>query len=149
MEETQAMRAAAEAHRRYGPAAVPHYVISMATNVSDVLEVGVLLKEAGLLHPREGRLDLDIIPLFETIDDLRNSAEVRESHTVDVGVPDDPVWCEADEGQIRQIIWNLATNGLRAMPDGGRLRLGASTDNTGVVITVRDEGIGIASEAFD
>ena len=30
------------------------------------------------------------------------------------------LWCEADEGQIKQIIWNLATNGLRAMPNGGR-----------------------------
>ena len=32
--------------------------------------------------------------------------------------PSDPVWYEADESQIRQIVWNLATNGLRAMADG-------------------------------
>jgi two-component system sensor histidine kinase PilS (NtrC family) len=80
---------------------------------------------------------------------LRNSAEVRDTHAVDVAVPDEPVWCEADEGQIRQIIWNLATNGLRAMPDGGRLQLAASADNTGVVVTVRDEGIGIAPDDLD
>jgi phosphoenolpyruvate carboxylase len=72
------VRAAAEAHRRYGPGAVPHYVISKATSVSDVLEVGILLKEAGLLHPREGRLDLDIVPLFETIEDLRNCDEIMD-----------------------------------------------------------------------
>ena len=66
------VRAAAEAHQRYGRTAVPHYVISKATSVSDLLEVGVLLKEAGLLEPRSGRLDLDIVPLFETIEDLRN-----------------------------------------------------------------------------
>ncbi|HTV88919.1 MAG TPA: phosphoenolpyruvate carboxylase, partial [Stellaceae bacterium] len=77
--ELAIVRAAAEAHRRYGPASVPHYVISMATDVSDVLEVGVLLKEAGLLHPREGRLDLDIVPLFETIEDLRNSGAVMDA----------------------------------------------------------------------
>ena len=77
--ELAIVRAAAEAHRRYGPDAVPHYVISMATDVSDVLEVGVLLKEAGLLHPREGKLDLDIIPLFETIEDLRNSSKVMDA----------------------------------------------------------------------
>jgi len=29
------------------------------------------------------------------------------------------IWYEADEGQIKQIVWNLATNGLRAMPQGG------------------------------
>ena len=33
------------------------------------------------------------------------------------------MWYEADENQIRQIVWNLATNGLRAMPDGGTLTL--------------------------
>ena len=38
------------------------------------------------------------------------------------------IWYEADEGQIKQIVWNLATNGLRAMPDGGRLRLAARTE---------------------
>ena len=37
-----------------------------------MLETAVLVKEAGLLRPREGALDLDIVPLFETIEDLRN-----------------------------------------------------------------------------
>ena len=49
-----------------------NYVISKADSVSDLLEVAVLLKEAGLLRPREGRLDVDIVPLFETIADLRD-----------------------------------------------------------------------------
>ena len=66
----------------------------------------------------------------------------------------EPVWYDADENQIRQIIWNLATNGLRAMPTGGRLRLGVSTDRTGeaageVVLTVQDEGCGIPAEEVD
>ena len=48
---------------------------------------------------------------------------MREGHAIDVDVPPHGVWYEADEGQIKQIVWNLATNGLRAMPNGGRLRL--------------------------
>ena len=62
---------AAEAQRRYGKAAVPNYVISKADGLSDVLEVALLLKEAGLHRPRQQELDLGIVPLFETIDDLR------------------------------------------------------------------------------
>jgi len=80
---------------------------------------------------------------------LRNSADLLDSHIVDVSVPDEPVWFEADEGQIKQIVWNLATNGVRAMPSGGRLHLAASTDADGVVMTVSDEGIGIAPDAVD
>ena len=57
-------------------------------------------------------------------------------------VPPLPVWCEADEGQVRQVIWNLATNGLRAMPDGGRLRLGARREpgDAAGVLVVQDYG---------
>jgi len=77
--ELAILRAAADAHRRYGPGSVPHNVISKATSVSDMLEVAVLLKEAGLLHPREQVLDLDIVPLFETIEDLQNCGAVMEA----------------------------------------------------------------------
>jgi signal transduction histidine kinase len=85
---------------------------------------------------------------------LRNSADVRENHALDVEVPDEPVWYEADENQIRQIVWNLATNGLRAMAEGGHLLLSArqetAPDGTGdVVITVQDQGCGIASDELD
>jgi len=74
--ELTILREAAEAHRRYGKAAVPNYVISKTNGVSDVLEVGLLLKEAGLLRPRERELDVNIVPLFETIADLRNCGSV-------------------------------------------------------------------------
>lgn len=66
---------AASAHRRFGTRSIPHYVISMAESVSDVLEVAVLLKEVGLVRidGDSGELssELDIVPLFETVADLR------------------------------------------------------------------------------
>src|SRR5690606_10430662 len=50
--------------------------ISMCTSVSDLLEVEVLLKEVGLLDLDRGypRSTVQVIPLFETIDDLRGGA---------------------------------------------------------------------------
>jgi two-component system, NtrC family, sensor histidine kinase PilS len=82
---------------------------------------------------------------------LRNSAEVLAGHLVEVELPQGELWYEADEGQIKQIVWNLATNGLRAMPDGGRLRLVGSLEpsSDGVVITVEDEGVGIPADELD
>jgi phosphoenolpyruvate carboxylase len=76
--ELTILREAADAHRRYGKAAVPNYVISKTNGVSDLLEVGLLLKEAGLLRPRERELDVNIVPLFETIADLRNCASIMD-----------------------------------------------------------------------
>jgi two-component system, NtrC family, sensor histidine kinase PilS len=85
---------------------------------------------------------------------LRNSAEVRDTHRVDIDVPPTPVWYEADENQIRQIVWNLATNGLRAMKAGGRLGLSVSEQRdsaarTEVVLAVQDEGCGIPADEID
>jgi len=70
---------AAEAHRRYGPVAVPNYVISKASDPSDILEVALLLKEAGLLRPHEGEMAVNIVPLFETIADLRNCSRIMDA----------------------------------------------------------------------
>ncbi|WP_420450504.1 phosphoenolpyruvate carboxylase [Ilumatobacter sp.] len=70
---------AAGAVDRLGSRAIPHYVISMATAVSDVLEVCVLLKEVGVLRVAgdgsSTSCALDVVPLFETIDDLSGSAD--------------------------------------------------------------------------
>jgi two-component system sensor histidine kinase PilS (NtrC family) len=93
--------------------------------------------------------------LTDTATLLRNSAELREQHEVVVDAPDVPVWYFADEHQIRQIVWNLATNGLRAMPSGGRLRLSVGTmtqegaAEPGAVVRVEDQGVGIPAEKLD
>ena len=84
---------------------------------------------------------------------LRNSPEARDTHVVDVRIPPQPVWYLADENQVRQIVWNVASNGLRAMPDGGRLLLSVEMDGGGaqheVVLSVQDEGRGIPAEELD
>ena len=82
---------------------------------------------------------------------MRNSADVHDKHEILVDVPGSELWYEADEGQIKQIVWNLATNGLRAMPGGGRLHLIGAYEpaSAGVVLTVRDEGVGIPPEELD
>jgi two-component system, NtrC family, sensor histidine kinase PilS len=85
---------------------------------------------------------------------LENNADVSEAHVIDVDVPPDPVVYRADEAQIKQIVWNLATNGLRAMPSGGHLQLSVRRTAEGaapgeVIVAVRDEGVGIAPEDMD
>ena len=79
--ELDVIKAAARAVDIYGPAAGPHYIISMCQSVSDVLEAAILLKEAGLLDASgpEPYCPLGISPLFETIDDLHNGATILQA----------------------------------------------------------------------
>jgi phosphoenolpyruvate carboxylase len=75
--ELAIVRAAAEVRARYGPAAITTYIVSKCDSVSDLLEVNILLKEAGLYRPREiGRSPVMVVPLFETIKDLDESPAV-------------------------------------------------------------------------
>lgn len=79
--ELDIVAAAARAVRLLGAAAVPTYIISMCQSVSDLLEAAILLKEAGLLDVSgdHSYAPVGIVPLFETIDDLRNGAAVIEA----------------------------------------------------------------------
>jgi len=78
--ELSIVGAAAQAHRRYGPECVKSYVVSKCDSVSDLLEVNVLLKEAGLYRAQGApAASIMAVPLFETIGDLRRSAEIMRS----------------------------------------------------------------------
>ncbi len=67
--------AARELREKYGKAALPNCIISKTDGVSDLLELALLLKESGLLLPgAQPKLKVNIIPLFETIEDLQKSA---------------------------------------------------------------------------
>jgi len=75
--ELAVFRAAAEAHARFGPDAIHQCIISMCKGMSDMLEVAVLLKEVGLINP-SGRSAINIVPLFETIEDLQASSGIMD-----------------------------------------------------------------------
>ena len=78
----------------------------------------------------------------------QQAADTTPSITVDVDA-DEPVHHDVDEAQVRQVLWNLASNGIKAMPEGGVLHLGVQvvveTAGASVRLSVRDEGVGMAA----
>jgi phosphoenolpyruvate carboxylase len=80
MSELSIVRAAADAQRRYGVECIRFYVISKCECVSDLLEVNILLKEAGLYRGgAAATATIMAVPLFETIADLERSADVMQA----------------------------------------------------------------------
>jgi phosphoenolpyruvate carboxylase len=85
--ELMVLRVAREIRKRYGTRAIRNYIISHTETVSDLLEVYVLQREAGLFRTKDANgiaeptaeLDLMVVPLFETIPDLRCAATIMEN----------------------------------------------------------------------
>jgi phosphoenolpyruvate carboxylase len=74
--ELEVFRAARDIRQRYGHRAIRNYIISHTETVSDLLEVMLLQKESGLLRPGGAGSEVMVIPLFETIPDLRRAGEI-------------------------------------------------------------------------
>jgi phosphoenolpyruvate carboxylase len=90
-DELKILETAREALVRYGRPAIRHYIISHTESVSDLLEVLLLMKEAGLMTGLLGddaRSALIVVPLFETIGDLREAAAIMREFYALPGVLD-------------------------------------------------------------
>ncbi|MEY4762229.1 MAG: hypothetical protein RLZZ200_2085 [Pseudomonadota bacterium] len=135
--ELDIVRAAATAHGRFGPECITTYIISKCESLSDLLEVLVMLKEAGLYRASDpAAAAISVVPLFETIGDLERAPDIlrawlelpesgaaahRRGHQeVMVGYSDS----NKDGGYLTSV-WSLhqATRALSAVTDEAGLRL--------------------------
>ena len=76
--ELAIFQTARELKDRLGEEVIRQNIISHATSVSDMLELAVMLKEVGLVDTEKARVQ--IVPLFETIEDLDHSEETMRSY---------------------------------------------------------------------
>lgn len=107
-----------------------------------------------LLYARPGRFkpeDADLVPILrESLLLIRNGGEVGPGHRIMADLPDEGVSCRVDVNLIRQVFWNLAKNALRAMPEGGTLRVSASSSRDGMArVSFQDDGVGMTREEAD
>jgi len=113
--ELAIVRRAAIAVSTFGDRVIRHYVISKCQSVSDVLEVAVLLREAGLLVPGAvPRMAMDIVPLFETIDDLRAAAATLRAL---LNIPMYRDWLRVARGNRQEVMLGYSDSNK----DGGYL----------------------------
>ena len=77
-ETVTTLRMLRKLHQEFGPQICHTYIISMCNYVSDILEVMLLAKEAGLYDPATGIGAIQVVPLFETVEDLRRAPAVMQ-----------------------------------------------------------------------
>lgn len=134
--ELAILHAAHDAIERLGSKAISQYVISKCDAVSDLLEVALLLREVGLLRPGTAvPLPLQIVPLFETIDDLANAgATLRDLLAIDLWSE----WVHARDG-VQEVMLGYSDSNK----DGGYLAANWATYRAelDLVAVAREHGV--------
>jgi PAS domain S-box-containing protein len=98
-----------------------------------------------------GRLRLEveqipaITPLREAVESVRPAADAK-GIAIDLHADPFAGTVNGDAGRLRQVFWNLVSNAVKFTPSGGRLLVALERQDTSVVVTVRDTGIGISRE---
>jgi two-component system, NtrC family, sensor histidine kinase PilS len=97
----------------------------------------------------QARVDVGDL-LHQTFALMRHSPEIGANQSIVEELPDEPLYAEADEGQLKQVFWNLARNALQAMPKGGTLRATLENNsNQRLRITFADTGRGMSPDQVE
>ena len=100
-------------------------------------------------RPRQyAKHSLNLVPLLkDSVVLLQNTPEIREKHSVVLSVEDPLVRIQGSADQLNQVFWNLAQNAIRAMPNGGELKIGVRKNRDGWgLIDFEDNGTGMSLE---
>lgn len=121
---------------------VARQVGHMTRLVEDLLDISRISRGQVLIE--RAAIDLNEV-INDAIEQLAPFAG-RKGHAVTVAIPSTPSIVHGDRTRLLQVVGNLLTNAVRYTPDGGKISLELQVIDRAAVITVSDNGIGIASE---
>lgn len=117
----------------------------MVRLVDDLLDVSRITRDK--LHLRKTRVDLASI-IHDAVEASRPQAE-RDQQTIELLLPEQPIFVEADPIRLTQVFSNLFNNACQYTEPGGRIWLTAERQGNEVVAVVRDSGIGMPADQLD
>jgi len=101
----------------------------------------------GPLEPADPQVCDLVAILATTVSSVRPLLDLRQQRLT-VDVPAGPVAVRGDAGRVGHVLGNLLDNASRYTPDHGSIRLGVRVQGDNAVLTVSDDGIGIATDAM-
>jgi PAS domain S-box-containing protein len=126
------------------------------------LLVDVQTQSARLLRLVDGILDLGRLQnghlwlnrrLMDLGDLMRQMGpsiqKLTERHTIALRLPDYPLWVVADSDRMEQVLHNLLDNAIKYTPDGGPIEMRAERQQHHIVVSVTNQGIGIAADQLE
>ena len=113
--------------------------------VDDLLDISRITRDK--LQLQKTRVELASI-VGDAVEANRLLAE-RDEQTIDVSLPQQPIYLDADPVRLTQVFSNLLNNACQYTEPGGRIWLSAERKDAEVVVIVRDSGIGMAADQLD
>ena len=109
--------------------------------VDDLMEVSRITR--GRIELRKERIDLE--PVLQSAIETSRPLIDEAGHRLEVSLPPQRLWLEADAVRLAQVVANLLNNAAKYTDHGGHIRLSARGEGESVVISVRDNGRGISA----
>jgi PAS domain S-box-containing protein len=128
--------------RRHADEIIERQVSHMSRLLDDLLDISRITR--GTLELKRTRTELTSI-VGAAIETARPMLDARE-HTLALDLPKQPLQLDADAVRLAQVFSNLLINAAKYTEPGGHIQLRAWADEQNVVLSVRDNGIGIAAE---
>lgn len=113
--------------------------------VDDLLDVGRITRDRLSLTKEQVELTSIVHRAVET---SRPLAE-ENLQLLEVHLPDQPVYFEGDAVRLTQVLSNLLDNACKYSPEGGRIRVAAERRGDEIMLSVQDNGIGIAPDKIE
>ncbi|MBL8798514.1 MAG: PAS domain S-box protein [Planctomycetia bacterium] len=110
--------------------------------VDDLLDVSRITR--GKVELRRERIELSAV-LQNALEASRSFVQAK-AQSLTVHLPTEPLWLDADPTRLAQIVSNLLNNAAKYTDRGGQVWLTARRDGHEAVISIRDDGVGIAAE---
>ncbi|HET9225395.1 MAG TPA: ATP-binding protein, partial [Thermoanaerobaculia bacterium] len=123
-------------------ATMERQVSHMVRLIDDLLDVGRISQ--GKLELKRERVDLSSI-VSQAVEACRPLAEYA-GHQIRIDLPAEPIHLDADPVRLAQVFGNILNNSCKYTDPGGEIRLTAERQDGEVVVTVRDNGIGIPAD---
>jgi len=129
----------------YARATMQGQVAHMARLVDDLLDLSRITRDKLELRKEQ----------FELASVLNHAIEAFHPIVDDAGqelyvlMPAEPVYVNADPVRITQVVGNLLANASKYTPAGGRIELTAAREGSDVVLTVKDNGIGLRADMLE
>jgi signal transduction histidine kinase len=117
-------------------------LVHLVRLIDDLLDVSRVTQ--GKIELRKERIEVAAI--------VRSAVEISRpmidaaGHSLTVDLPAEPLWIEGDLTRLAQVVGNLLNNAAKYTPEGGRIRLAVQGADDTAVISVSDNGIGIAAD---